>query len=100
MRHQATFGACLGPLYPGVMALLTEQNFAMTGVITAVLIFGGSVGEMVVPFLIGYLFDTSPLWLPRICAGSIVTMVLVLLLAVALMRRQHVKHNAIKDAVV
>ena len=65
----------------------------MPSVVTAMLMFGGCVGEMVLPFIIGHFFDETPLWLGRVCGGAIVCMLVLLATSLAMMRLQHRRYQ-------
>ncbi len=51
-----SMGLALAPVFPTVMAL-AERRIAITGEITGVLFVGGSLGAMVIPWIIGQLFE-------------------------------------------
>ena len=50
-----------------MMAVVGELGFTVSSRVTALLVFAGSLGEMVTPFVIGHLFSVTPRWLIYMC---------------------------------
>ncbi len=80
------FGFFIGPIY-GSVVNYAERRIAMTSIITSMLLVGGSLGSMTIPWIVGQTFGAvGPHSLMLIVGGTIIASILLLGLAEGVQR--------------
>lgn len=72
------FGFSMGPVYASVINF-AERRVAMTSTVTSILLVGGSVGSMIIPWLVGQVFASNGPNAMMLLVGATVVASIVLL---------------------